>query len=152
MTDPTAPVPATPSAGGDHRSVLASEDGRSIGQLLTDVTGNVSTLMRQEVALAKAEVRQSARRAGKGTGLLVGAAVGALLFLVFLSVSAAWGIGQHIGVQWGALIVAAVWAVIALVLALTGKKSLDSVNGVPETVDTLSKVPNALKGQEENNR
>ncbi len=156
MTDYAGSAPPTATPPGDHdrprRSVLESEDGRSIGQMLTDVTTNVSTLMQQEVALAKAELKQSSTRAGKGIGLLVGAAVGAVLFLVFLSVSAAWGIGQHLGVQWGALIVAAVWVVVALALAMAGKKELERVNGVPQTADTLSKVPNALKGQEEDNR
>lgn len=136
----------------ESRGLLESEDGRSIGQMLSDVTGNLSTLMQQEVALAKAEVKQSATRAGKGVGMLAGAAVAALLLLVFLSVSAAWGIGQHIGVQWGALIVAFVWLIVAVVLALVGKKSLDAVNGAPQTADTLQKIPNAIKGQEEDNR
>ena len=76
------------------RAPLEAEDGRSIGELLGDVTANVSTLMRQEVELAKAELRESGTRAGKGVGLFVGAAVAGLLFLVFLSVSAWWGLGQ----------------------------------------------------------
>ena len=70
------------------------------------------------MALAKAELRQSGTRAGKGIGLFAGAAVAGMLFLVFLSVSAWWGLGQYIGNEWSALVVAAVWAIVAVILAL----------------------------------
>jgi len=135
-----------------RRSPLEAEDGRSLGTVLGDITANISTLMRQEVALAKAEVRQSGSQAGKGIGLLAGAAVAGLLLLVFVSVSAWWGLGQYIGLEWSALVVAAVWAIIAVILALVGKKELERVRGLSNTTETLSKVPNALKGHEEENR
>lgn len=134
------------------RAPLEAEDGRSLGQVLGDLTGDVSTLMRQEVALAKAELRESGTRAGKGVGMLAGAAVAGLLFLVFLSVSAWWGLGQFIENQWSALVVAVIWLIVAAVLAMVGKKEIDRIRGIPDTTDTLSKVPNALKGQEEANR
>ena len=134
------------------RSALESQDGRSIGEVLGDVTGNLSTLLQQELALAKAELRQSGTQAGKGIGLFAGAAVGGLLFLVFVSVSAWWGLGQFVGNQWSALIVAGVWAVVAAVLALLGKKELERIRGLQRTTETLSKVPNAVKGHEEENR
>ena len=134
------------------RSALEADDGRSIGAVLADITANISTLLRQEVALAKAEVRQSGTQAGKGIGLLVGAGVAGLLLLVFVSVSAWWGLGQYIENQWSALVVAAVWAIIALILFLVGKRELERIRGLADTTETLSKVPNALKGHEEENR
>ena len=84
--------------------------------------------------------------------MFVGAAVGALLFLVFFSVSAWWGLGQFIGNQWSALIVAVIWAIVAAVLALVGKKEFERIRGLPQTTETLGKVPNAIKGHEEENR
>ena len=75
-----------------------------------------------------------------------------LLLLVFVSVSAWWGLGQYIENQWSALVVAAVWAIIAVILALAGKKELERIRGLQNTTETLSKVPNALKGHEEENR
>ena len=141
-----------PETSPAKRSVLESDDGRSIGAMLSDVTSNVSTLMQQELALAKAELRQSATRAGKGVGLFAGAAVAGLLFLVFLSVTAWWGLGQFVGNQWSGLIVAVVWAVVAAILALVGKKELARIRGLQQTTETLSKVPNAVKGHEEENR
>jgi tetrahydromethanopterin S-methyltransferase subunit G len=131
---------------------LEAEDGRSLGEVMGDLTRNVSTLLQQEVALAKAELSQSGKRAGKGVGLFAGAAIAGILFLVFLSVSAWWGLGQFIGNEWSALIVAAVWVIIAIILALAGKKEMERIRGLPTTAETLSKVPNALKGQEEENR
>lgn len=135
-----------------QRGALEAEDGRSLGEVMGDLTSNVSTLLQQEVALAKAEATQAGKRAGKGIGLFAGAAVAGLLFLVFLSVSAWWGLGQFMGNEWSALVVAAVWVIIAIVLALAGKKELERIRGLPQTADTLGKVPNALKGQEELNR
>jgi hypothetical protein len=134
------------------RPAMESEDGRSIGQILGDVSRDVSTLMRQEVALAKAEVRQSGMQAGKGIGMYVGAAVAGMLFLVFLSVCVWWALGGLIGRGWSALIVAVVWAIVAAILAMVGKKEFERIRGLPQTAETMSKVPNALKGQEEENR
>src|SRR5918995_7187259 len=99
---------------------MQAADGRSLGEVMGDVTKDVSTLMQKEVALAKAELRQSAQKAGKGIGLLAGAAVAGLLFLVFLSVSAWWGLGQFIGNEWSAIVVAAVWGGLADILGGAG--------------------------------
>ena len=129
-----------------------TEERRSLGQVLGDVSSDLSTLVRQELALAKAEVSQSATNAGKGVGMFAGAAVAGLLLLVFLSLSIMWGLGQFIGNQWSALIVAVIWLIVAVVLALVGKKELARVKGLPQTADTIGKIPNALKGQEERNR
>lgn len=134
------------------RSALEAEDGRSIGVVLSDITTNVSTLLRQEVALAKAEVREAGTQAGKGVGMFAGAAVAGFLLLVFVSISAWWGLGQYIENQWSALVVAAVWAVIAVILAVVGRRELQRVKGVPKTAETLSEIPNALKGHEQENR
>jgi len=134
------------------RPAMEAEDGRTIGQILGDVSRDVSTLMRQEVALAKAEVRQSGKQAGKGIGMYVGAAAAGMLFLVFLSVCVWWALGGLIGRGWSALIVAVVWAIVAAILAGVGKKEFERIRGLPQTAETMSKVPNALKGQEEENR
>ena len=84
--------------------------------------------------------------------MFAGAAVAGILFLVFLSVSAWWGLGQFIENQWSALVVAVIWAIVAGILAMVGKKELERIRGIPQTTDTLGKIPNALKGQEEENR
>jgi chromate transport protein ChrA len=108
--------------------------------------------MRQEVALAKAEATQSAKNAGKGIGMYVGAALGGFFLLLFLSVALMWALGSLIGQGWSSLIVAAIWGIIAAVLASMGKKELQKIRGLPDTADTVGKIPNALKGQEERNQ
>lgn len=129
------------------------DDGPSLGELFSHVTEDISTLMRQEVALAKAEATATAKKAGKGAGLLTGAGVAGHFVLLFLSVALWWGLGTLIGgYGWSALIVAAVWAVVAAVLASMGRKQLKEVDGLPKTAETVKKAPNALKGQEELNR
>jgi Putative Actinobacterial Holin-X, holin superfamily III len=130
---------------------LHRADGRrpSVGELLADVSEDFSTLMRQEVELAKAEVRQSATRAGKGAGLLAGAGVAGHMVLIFLSVAGWWALGDSIGRGWSGLVVAGVWAVIAAALALTGRGEIKSISGMSRTTETVKKIPNAAKGNEE---
>ncbi len=121
----------------------------SIGDLLSDISGDLSTLMRQEVALAKAELSQSAKQAGRGTGMLAGAGIAAHMVLLFVSIALWWSIGNATGRGWSALIVAVIWAIIAAVLASTGRKEIKNVTGVPRTADTVKKIPSAVAGNEE---
>lgn len=134
-----------PPTDADRRA-----ETESLGTLLSQVTSDLSTLMRQELALAKAELAESAKKAGTGAGLLGGAGVAAHFVLLFLSIAlwAAIG-GTAVGYAWSGLIVAAVWAIIAVILALTGKKSLDQVKGIPQTADTLQQIPDAVTPSKE---
>jgi Putative Actinobacterial Holin-X, holin superfamily III len=120
----------------------------SVGELFSDVAEDLSTLMRQEVDLAKAELRQSATRAGKGAGMLAGAGVCGCMVLLFASVAAWWGIGDTTGHGWSALIVAAIWLIIAAVLGLMGRREISAVSGVPQTAQTMKKIPGAVSGNE----
>lgn len=127
-------------------SAASDKAGRtSLGDLLGEVSRDISTLFRQEVELAKVELTESAKRAGKGAGMFGGAGVAGLMALLFISICAWWGLGYLIGNAWSALIVAVVYAIVALVLYLRGKKEIASIQGAPQTVDTLKKIPEALK-------
>ena len=117
----------------------------SLGDLLGEVSRDISTLFRQEVELAKAELSESAKRAGKGAGMFGGAGVAGVMALLFLSICVWWALGYLIGNAWSALIVAVVYAVVALILYLRGKKEIKSIQGAPQTVDTLKKIPETLK-------
>jgi hypothetical protein len=120
----------------------------SAGDLFSDVAADFSTLIRQEAELAKAELRASAIRASKGAGLLGGAGVSGHMILLFASVAAWWGIGDATGHGWSALIVAAIWLILAAVLALMGRRELSAVSGLPRTAQTMKKIPDAVKGNE----
>ncbi|WP_431279379.1 phage holin family protein [Leifsonia poae] len=122
----------------------------SLGDLLGEVTRDLSTLIRQEVELAKAELRQSATRAAKGAGMFGGAGYAALMVLFFLSVALWWGLGYLVGNAWSAVIVAVIWAIVALILFLLGRKQLAEVRGLPQTVDSVKEIPETLKRNGEN--
>ncbi|MDQ1576462.1 MAG: hypothetical protein QOH55_1612 [Microbacteriaceae bacterium] len=122
----------------------------TLGDLLGEVTRDVSTLMRQEFELAKAELRQSATRAGKGAGMMGGAGYAALMAVFFLSVAAWWGLGYLIGNAWSAVIIAVFWAIVALVLFLIGRQHIKAIRGAPQTVDTLKEIPETLRRNGEN--
>jgi hypothetical protein len=122
----------------------------SFGDLIAEVSRDISTLMRQEIELAKAELKQTAKQTGKGAGLFGGAGVAGFFALMFLSIALWWGLGYLMGNAWSAVIVAAVWGIVAAVLYFTGKKELDEVEGMPQTVDTVKQIPDALKRNEEN--
>jgi hypothetical protein len=120
----------------------------SVGQLIGEVTSDLSTLLRQELELAKAEVKQEATKSGKAVGMLGGAGFAGYMVALFLSIALWWGLANAMDEGWAALIVAALWAVIAAVLAILGRKRLRAVNPKPErTIQTLKEVPDALKGR-----
>ena len=121
----------------------------NVGELFADISRDLSTLIRQETELAKAELRESATRAGKGAGMLGGAGVAGHFVLLFLSITLWWGLGNEIGRAWSALVVAVVWAVIAAVLASIGRREIKQVKGIPQTTETAREIPDALKGNEE---
>ncbi len=111
---------------------------RSIGELVKQLADQTSTLVRQEIQLAKAEVSQQGKQVGAGLGLLVGAAVLGLLaagtlvaFLVMLLDGAL--------ANWlAALVVAIALGIIAAVLALSGRNRIRRATPpAPQTVETV---------------
>jgi hypothetical protein len=135
---------APPQNAGRHDDV----GDVSLGQLVGDVTRDLSTLMRQELALARAELKQEASKTAKGAGALGGAAFAGSMTVLFLSIALWWGLSHVVGHSWSALIVAVIWGIVAAVLAAVGRRRFREVNPTPErTVDTLKNVPDALKGE-----
>ncbi|HWU47137.1 MAG TPA: phage holin family protein [Humibacter sp.] len=125
-------------------------ESTSLGDLLGEVSRDISTLMRQEVELAKAELRESAARAGKGAGMLGGAGYAGMMTVLFLSIAAWWGLGYLIGNAWSGLIIAVIWAIIGLILFVVGRSAVKSVKGAPQTVESLKEIPDTLKRNGEN--
>jgi hypothetical protein len=118
----------------------------TLGQLVGDVTRDLSTLMRQELALARAELRQEAVATGKAAGTLGGAGFAGYMTVLSLSIALWWGLANLMDQGWATLIVAVLWAVIGAVLYATGRRKLREVRSPQHTVDTLKQVPDALKG------
>ena len=116
----------------------------SLGELLGEVSKDLSLLVRQEIALAKAEATQTGKRLGTGVGMFVGAALAGFFVLMFLSIALWWSVGNATGRGWSALIVVLVWAAIAAALVVVGRSHLAAAQGLPQTTDTLARVPDAL--------
>jgi uncharacterized membrane protein YqjE len=110
----------------------------SVGQLLSEMTSDIQTLFRQEVELAKAEIREEAGKAGKAAGMYGGAGFGGYMVVLFASLAAMFGLANVMDIGWAALIVTAVWAGIAAVLFVMGRSRMREVSPMPEqTVQTL---------------
>jgi hypothetical protein len=121
-------------------------EGVSVGQLISEVTTDLSVLMRQELALAKAEITTEAKKAGQGAGMFGAAGFAGYMVLLFLSFALWWALENVMDAGLAALIVAVIWGVIGAVAFVMGRKKFRQVNPKPErTVDTLQQVPGALK-------
>ena len=141
---PAGSTAAPPHAPGPYEDV----GDVSLGELVGNVTRDLSTLLRQELALAQAELKSEARKTGKAAGALGAAGFAGYMAVLFLSICLWWALGHLIGNGWSALVVAVIWGVVGAVLYSNGRKKLREVNPTPErTVDTLKNVPDALKGE-----
>jgi hypothetical protein len=111
---------------------------RPIGELLKQLSQETTTLVRQEIELAKAEVQEKGRQAGKGAGMLGGAGLSGVLALGALTAAAILALDLAVAGWLAALIVAAVWGAIAGLLALAGKSRVqEATPPAPQTVETL---------------
>jgi hypothetical protein len=124
--------------------VTATEDrttstaDASLGELVATATRDLSSLMRQEIELAKVEIKRDVVAAGKGAGMFGGAGFTAVLGLIFVSISAAYGL-RWLGVPLGCsfFAVGAAYFLLAGLLALTGKRSLSKMGPPEKTIETL---------------
>jgi F0F1-type ATP synthase assembly protein I len=110
---------------------------KSLGELFGDLTSDLSRLFRQEVELAKTEAREELKRAGKASAMLAGAGLGGWMALLFVSLGLAWLLDQALNTALAFAIVGVLWALIALVLAASGRKRLATVEALPTTVHSL---------------
>lgn len=130
------------------RDDSAPDVDQSLGTLVSHLSSDLSRLMRQELDLAKAELREEATKAGKGVGMLSGAGVAGWMTALFVSLTAMWALDNGMDVTWAALIVTIVWAAVGGVLFAMGRKALRDVNPKPQqTIDSLKEDAQWLKAQ-----
>ena len=111
---------------------------RPIGELVKDLAGQTSTLVRQEIQLAQAELTTKGKTAGRGVGMLVGAAIAGLLALIALTWGLIAALDTGLPLWLAALIVMLLWGVVGAVLATRGRKELQQATPpVPQTVETV---------------
>ena len=123
-----------------------NQDEPTVGQLVANASRDLSSLVRSEIELAKAELKTTAIAAGTGAGLFGGAAFLALLAIVLLSIAAAYGVnalGLHPALAF--LIVAGLYLLIALALVLVGKRLIGKAKGPQRAIETSKESVEALK-------
>ena len=136
VTPPPAPVPAQP------------DDSRSLGEIVSDVTQDLTTLIRQEIDLAKTELKEEGTKAAKGAGMLGGAGLAGYFTVLFLSVTLMFVLGEFLEFWLAALIVTVLWGIAAAVLAVIGKKRLQASRPeLPHTQQTLKEDVRWAKAQ-----
>lgn len=114
--------------------------------LVTSATRDVSTLVRDEIALAKAELRRDVKQAVTGSGLFAAAGVLAVFALIMLSFAAAYGI-HNLGLElaWAWLIVGGGYLLLGAICGLIGMLWLKRIRGVDATKRTTNKSIAVLK-------
>lgn len=130
-----ATAPHVADSSGSTRAPSADP---SVGELVGEVSDDLSRLVRSEIDLAKAEMKQEAAKAGKAAGMLAGSGYAGHLVLVMGSLAAIFGLAHLVDLAWAALIVTGVWALVGAVLFVIGRKRMRSVQVKPErTTETL---------------
>lgn len=131
------PYPDESEARRVRDSATAVHDP-SAGRLVSQVANDLSTLFRQEIALAKAELRQEAVKAANGAKMYAIAAGAAYFAVFFLLLAAMFGLDEVMATGWAALIVSTMLAIATSVLASRGRKNTRVVHPVPSrTIKTI---------------
>lgn len=126
----------------------ARQDDRSLGELFSDLTREMSTLVRQEVALAKTEMTEKVSALGKNAAMLI--VGGALLYAAFLALVATAIIALAYAMPWwlAALIVTIIVAIIGGVMARMGLENVKKTQLAPtKTVETIKEDATWIKQQ-----
>jgi len=141
----------------DHTSNGASQEfdpattpkrpDMSLGELFGEMTGELSTLFRKEVELAKVEGKEEIKQAGTAAGMFAGAGVAGWLTVLFASFALAWLLDQALNTALSFLIVALLWGVVALILLSSAKKKATQVKPLPQTTQTLKEDVQWAKAQ-----
>lgn len=155
MSSPASSSPAMSSPGSSTHpgpvagpSRLTTEPKQPIGALFGTASEHISTLIRGEVELAKAEITTSAKRGGIGAGMFGAAAVMLLFSVTFLFVAIAEGLTELGLPRWVSyLIVWAFFVVVAGLLVLIGLRLLKKVKAPERTIETLKDSKELLSRQ-----
>ncbi|MBW3605648.1 MAG: phage holin family protein [Actinobacteria bacterium] len=126
------------------------EPDASLPELISRLTDQSSRLFRQEIELAKTEIKQEIRQAGKAGGMFGGAAFVGFLAAVLLSFALAWALGdlEPLNPALGFLIVGVIYAIVAGVLAMSGRSAAEDIDpSLPETTESLKEDAQWAKNQ-----
>ena len=112
---------------------------QSLGDLVGRMTGDVGKLISTQIELAKVEIKEEVRRAGKGVGMVGGGGLAAFVALLLVSFAIAYWLADALdNLGAGFLIVGLVYAAVAAALVLKGRQQISSVTPIAEqTVETI---------------
>jgi hypothetical protein len=146
MGGPTAS--GATGSGSTIAPATGAEDSRSLGEIVGDISHDLTTLVKQELDLARTEMKAEAAKAGKGAGMLGGAGVAGLLALILASFALSYLLDNWMPVELAFLITTLLWAVVGAVLAARGRSELKKSNPqLPETQRTLKEDAAWVKAQ-----
>jgi uncharacterized membrane protein YqjE len=130
----------------DGRIAAAHSDPRSVGELFHELAQGIQKLVKNEVRLAKLELRDSAKEAKRGVVLMAIALVPAMIALPALAIAGIWALGQAMPIWAAALFVAAAGLAASGLLASTAKKHLKKIDLTPDrTVEQIEETREWLK-------
>lgn len=125
---------------------VPSKDDPTLGRLVADASRDISSLLRQEIALAKSELKISVKTGGLGIGLFAGAAFLGVLAVIMLSVAIAYFIAMTgLDLAWCFLIVFVVYLLIAALLGFLGLKKVKQVKAPERAIHQAQETKNILK-------
>jgi hypothetical protein len=119
----------------------------SLGELVSEMSSELSTLFRKEIELAKTEARDELKQAGKASGMFGGAALAGWMAVLLLSLALAWLLDQAMNTALAFAIVGVVWAIAAFILLRAGRSAFAGVRGLPTTRDTIKEDVEWAKAQ-----
>lgn len=132
-----------------HPPYPVDEPDVSIGELVGRLTDDFGALVRDHVQLAKEEITDEVKQAGRGAGLIGGSALSGWTAVMLLSFALAWGLGELWDNVWlGFLVVGLLWAIVAGALFVYGRRELQDIEPVPQqTIDELEEDKRWLSEQ-----
>ena len=127
---------------------MAAENSRSIADVLQDILGNVQTIVRSEVRLAKTEITEEVTKAGRAAGMMGAGVLTALFTAWLLLVTILFALATVMPMWGAALLLLVIMAVLTAILLTAGKKRLKTVHTMPEkTIETMKENVEWVKSQ-----
>jgi hypothetical protein len=139
MTGPEVPSSSAVYPEGPDLTREPDVSQRGVGELVKEVTQDLTKLLNQELELAKTEMKVEAKKAGKTAGAFGGAGLAGYYAVLFASLTLMFALANWWdSFTWAALAVTALWAIVAAVLFARARKQAKDLNPKPEmTVQTL---------------
>ena len=127
---------------------MTAADDPTIGRLVADASRDISALVQSEIALAKSELKVSAKAGGLAVAMFLVAGFIGLLVIILASITIAYFLTMTgLDPAWAFLIVTGFYVLLAVALVVLGYFKIKKVRAPTQTIATAKEIPAALKGQ-----